>query len=258
MKSWSKANVSESERPPQFELATLGRPLRACSRDGQRSFARNRLCPRSPRRPRPCCRCSLRTMPWEHWASKAPRTPWWSPGRPLRVATDCSGLGIPELALRELAREHGSTMDSVFACDVAVRCKQWLHHAEGHDSNLGLPIPATCATLGPKPVVWPHPAGLHTPEPTRVAELCSSGIQVGAAWGVTDVGRRVQPNVGFSSRNHEGQQFIGADGHHPDCRKIGRLRVRVHVHPVQLKRQTRGGEGVGAGAGSQNTDYRNS
>ena len=73
-------------------------------------------------------------MTWESWAGKAPRATWWCPGRPLRVGTDCSGFGIPELALRELADEHGSTVHTAFACDVAASSQRWLLSAQTLDS----------------------------------------------------------------------------------------------------------------------------
>lgn len=81
--------------------------------------------------------CSLfrpcnQTMAWEKWAAAATSVPWWKPGRCLRVATDCSGMGIPELALWELARTVGGrSVDSVFACDIGKPSQRWFCCSKG-------------------------------------------------------------------------------------------------------------------------------
>ena len=59
------------------------------------------------------------------WASSAPGIDWWRPGRPLRLATDCTGLAIPELAARMLAGTNRKVQD-VFVCDVWSGSRRWL------------------------------------------------------------------------------------------------------------------------------------
>ena len=65
-------------------------------------------------------------MGWlRNWASNAPQVKWWTRGRPLRLATDCSGLGVPEIAADMLAGSERS-VHHVFACDVCNASRQWL------------------------------------------------------------------------------------------------------------------------------------
>ena len=69
---------------------------------------------------------AVRAMGWlRNWASRAPSVKWWTPCRPLRLATDCSGLGIPEIAADMLAGSERS-VHVVFACDVWGASQQWL------------------------------------------------------------------------------------------------------------------------------------
>jgi site-specific DNA-cytosine methylase len=60
------------------------------------------------------------------WSERAPKVPWWGPGRVLRVATDCTGLAVPEMALEMLATRQQSDMTSVFGCDVWSGSRTWL------------------------------------------------------------------------------------------------------------------------------------
>ena len=65
-------------------------------------------------------------MGWfRNWASHAASVKWWTPGRPLRLATDCSGLGIPEIAASMLAGSDRN-VHIVFACDVWAGSQRWL------------------------------------------------------------------------------------------------------------------------------------
>ena len=64
-------------------------------------------------------------MSWQDWATKAPSVPWCGPSRPLRAATDCSGLGIPELALTEIVDLNKSSVELAWSCDVASSSKRW-------------------------------------------------------------------------------------------------------------------------------------
>ena len=63
-----------------------------------------------------------------NWTRHASSIPWWTPDRPLRLATDCSGLGVPEIAARMLAGDGRST-HVAFACDVWKGSKVWLQQA---------------------------------------------------------------------------------------------------------------------------------
>ena len=42
------------------------------------------------------------------------------------MATDCSGLAIPEIAMRMIAEQHKSEVETVFACDVLPGSQEWL------------------------------------------------------------------------------------------------------------------------------------
>jgi len=42
------------------------------------------------------------------------------------MATDCTGLAVPEIAMQMLAKEHGSRVDTVFACDAFGGSQKWL------------------------------------------------------------------------------------------------------------------------------------
>lgn len=44
----------------------------------------------------------------------------------MRIATDCSGMAVPEMALEELAEKQGAALSQVFACDVWSGSQQWL------------------------------------------------------------------------------------------------------------------------------------
>ena len=61
------------------------------------------------------------------WKARAPTIPWWTSTRSLRVATDCSGMCIPELALKMLCKD-GRSMHTVFACDVMKSAQRWMEH----------------------------------------------------------------------------------------------------------------------------------
>ena len=74
----------------------------------------------------PCCPCCPCEMGWlRNWTSHAPAVKWWTPCRPLRLASDCSGLGVPEIAASMLAGSERS-VHTVFACDVWRASQQWL------------------------------------------------------------------------------------------------------------------------------------
>ena len=55
---------------------------------------------------------------WRRWAKATPPIPWWSAERPLRVATDCTGLAVAEVSLQTLAATLGADIHTVFACDI--------------------------------------------------------------------------------------------------------------------------------------------
>ena len=58
------------------------------------------------------------TLKWRKWAERVPSIDLWTIGRPLRVATDCSGLGCAEVSLQTIAAVHGGSVHHVFSCDV--------------------------------------------------------------------------------------------------------------------------------------------
>ena len=55
---------------------------------------------------------------------------WRSPPMVIRVATDCSGMGIPEMGLEVLAMKNNFKTECVFMCDNAKPCQQWLQNLE--------------------------------------------------------------------------------------------------------------------------------
>ena len=63
---------------------------------------------------------------WRRWAKATPPIPWWSAGRPLRVATDCTGLAVAEVSLQTLAATLGADIHTVFACDIWSGSRHWL------------------------------------------------------------------------------------------------------------------------------------
>ena len=60
------------------------------------------------------------------WVKRARHVPWWTSSRPLRLATDCSGLAVPEIALAMLGDHCGASVHHVFACDIWTGSQQWL------------------------------------------------------------------------------------------------------------------------------------
>ena len=63
---------------------------------------------------------------WRRWAKATPPIPWWSAGRPLRVATDCAGLAVAGNSLQTLAATLGADIHTVFACDIWSGSRHWL------------------------------------------------------------------------------------------------------------------------------------
>jgi len=47
--------------------------------------------------------------------------------RAVNMATDCSGLGVPELAMKAIARKYGMNYQVVFACDNLPASQAFLH-----------------------------------------------------------------------------------------------------------------------------------
>ena len=65
-------------------------------------------------------------MKWRSWAEGVPSIGPWAAGRPLHVATDCSGLGCAEVSLRTIAAVQGGRIHHVFSCDVWSGSQRWL------------------------------------------------------------------------------------------------------------------------------------
>ena len=63
---------------------------------------------------------------WRRWAKATPPIPWWSAGRPLRVATDCTGLAVAEVSLQTLAATLGVDIQTVFVCEIWPGSRHWL------------------------------------------------------------------------------------------------------------------------------------
>ena len=63
---------------------------------------------------------------WRSWAEQVPCIGLWADGRPLRVATDCTGLGCAEVSLQAIAAAQGGCLHHVFSCDVWSGSQRWL------------------------------------------------------------------------------------------------------------------------------------
>jgi hypothetical protein len=87
-------------------------------------------------------------MSWQDWATKAASVPWCGPSRPLRAATDCSGLGIPELALKEIADLNNSSLEVAWSCDIAFSSKKWRLTTTMHDLSRVEDGPVACVSEG--------------------------------------------------------------------------------------------------------------
>lgn len=87
-------------------------------------------------------------MSWQDWATKAASVPWCGPSRPLRAATDCSGLGIPELALKEIADLSKSSVELAWSCDIAFSSKKWRLTTTMHDLSRVEDGPVACVSEG--------------------------------------------------------------------------------------------------------------
>ena len=66
------------------------------------------------------------TLRWRSWADRVPCIGLWANGSPLRVATDCSGLGCAEVSLQTIAAVQGGCLHHVFSCDVWSGSQRWL------------------------------------------------------------------------------------------------------------------------------------
>ena len=42
------------------------------------------------------------------------------------MATDCSGLAVPEVAMQIVAERHGAAIETAFACDILPESEKWL------------------------------------------------------------------------------------------------------------------------------------
>eukprot|EP00971_Amphidinium_carterae_P264718 5251366-Amphidinium_carterae.1 len=61
----------------------------------------------------------------DHWVLASP-PPAPFVDRAIHVASDCSGMGVPEIAFNEYARHHGLSVKSLFASDISKHCRDWL------------------------------------------------------------------------------------------------------------------------------------
>ena len=65
-------------------------------------------------------------LKWRSWADRVPPIDLWASGKPLRVATDCSGLGCAEVGLQNIAAAQRGSIHHVFSCDVWSASQRWL------------------------------------------------------------------------------------------------------------------------------------
>ena len=65
-------------------------------------------------------------MEFASWHKRAVQIPWWSSEKVLKVATDCSGIGMPEQALLTLAESRGLNVQFAFGSDLMAPCRKWI------------------------------------------------------------------------------------------------------------------------------------
>ena len=60
------------------------------------------------------------------WVEQIPSISCWGFDTPLRVATDCSGLGCAEVRLQTIANVRGLRIHNVFSCGIWSGSQKWL------------------------------------------------------------------------------------------------------------------------------------
>ena len=70
------------------------------------------------------------------WRQRAAVPSWWTAHRPLRMATDCSGIGVPEIAMQMMGQRTGGAVDHIWTCDVFKPAQKWLQGLMGERALL--------------------------------------------------------------------------------------------------------------------------
>ena len=70
------------------------------------------------------------------WLRRAAVPSWWTAHRPLRMATDCSGIGVPEIAMQMMGQRTGGAVDHMWTCDVFKPSQKWLQGLMGEHTLL--------------------------------------------------------------------------------------------------------------------------
>ena len=157
-------------------------------------------------------------MGWlRNWTSSAPAVKWWTPGRPLRLATDCSGLAIPEIAADMLAGSERS-VHTVFACDVWRGSQQWL-------AKMGI----SSLILGDMNIrVWDVKAGVIKTKDHQGKPVTISKVQ--ADLDIYVCGFMCTPFISWpKTKDHRGKRVTNSKTFWSSLKTIITLRPRVFV-----------------------------
>ena len=60
------------------------------------------------------------------WLRRVAVPSWWTADRPLRMATDCSGIGVPEIAMQMVGERICGGVKHVWTCDNSKPSQKWL------------------------------------------------------------------------------------------------------------------------------------
>ena len=70
------------------------------------------------------------------WLRRAAAPSWWTARRPLRMATDCSGIWVPEIAMQMMGQKTGGAVGHMWTCDVFKPAQKWLQGLVGEHTSL--------------------------------------------------------------------------------------------------------------------------
>ena len=72
----------------------------------------------------------------DSWLQRVAVPSWWTAYRRLRMATDCSGIGVPEIAMQMVGERIGGGVDHVWTCDSFKPSQYWLRGLLGDHTML--------------------------------------------------------------------------------------------------------------------------
>ena len=72
----------------------------------------------------------------DSWLQRVAVPSWWTAYRRLRMATDCSGIGVPEIAMQMVGERIGGGVHHVWTCDISKPSQKWLQGLLGEHTLL--------------------------------------------------------------------------------------------------------------------------